>query len=396
MIRALIAAVAFVPCMILLLPAFAVSLALAAFAATVRGLGRRLEPRFTTWTDLIEYHPVLGWKPRPNLDVHYLALGDDVFRIVTDKEGWSGRRSLDDSDLVVIGDSFAFGYGIDTERSFAELSSRLKVKAVGAPGFNMAHGVLLMEQFAERLRGKLVVWMPFFDNDLQDNLAPEMRGYRAPFVRPSRAAGPDGKWEIVVEHIDTRRWNCSYMDNRRLLPRLCITGPLADRAYSACDYLIQRAAMSCRQVDAQLVIVTIPHVLQLTQAGLATLATLSGDAARCDGDLPDRRIAESCRRAGVPLVIGKQCFTRADYKRREGIHWNRRGHMRMSALLERLHDSFRSRNLDDLIPHHTGPKTHREVLASVSAGSIALHAVDGVPLGAEASERVSVRPTRVM
>ena len=392
MIRAFIAVLAFIPWTILLLPVYVVAVALAVFAATVRGLGRLLEPRFTMWTELIEYHPLLGWKPRPKLDVHYLALGDDVFRIITDEEGWPGRRSLDDSDLVVIGDSFAFGYGIDINRSFAALSSRVKVKAVGAPGFSMVHGVLLMEQFAERLRGKLVVWMPFFDNDLQDNLAPEMRGYRAPFVRPSRTAGPDGEWEMVVEHIDAQRWGCSYMDSRRLLPRFCVPGPLADRTYSACDYLIGRAAMSCRQVGAQLAVVTIPHALQLTPDGLAELAALSGDPARCDADLPDRRIAESCRRFGVPLVIGKEYFTRGDFKRREGVHWNPRGHVRASALLERLHDSFRSGNLDALIPGHTGSSMHRNVFARVPSGLIALHESDGAPLDAGAID--STRPTR--
>jgi hypothetical protein len=393
MIRVFIAVIAFIPCTILLLPAFAVAVPLAVFAATVRALGRLLEPRFNTWTELIDYHPVLGWKPRPNLDVHYLALGDDVFRIVTDEEGWPGRRSLDESDLVVIGDSFAFGYGIDINRSFAALSSRVKVKAVGAPGFNMVHGVLLMEQFAERLRGKLVVWMPFFDNDLQDNLAPEMRGYRAPFVRPSRAAESDREWEIVINHIDRGRWGCSYMDSRRLFPRLCVPGPLADRAYSACDYLIERAAMSCRQVGAQLAVVTIPHALQLTQTGLATLATLSGDPARCDGDLPDRRIVESCRRFSVPLVIGKEYFTRDDFKRREGVHWNYRGHARTSVLLERLHDSFRSGSLDALIPGHTGSSIHRDTFARVPSGSIALREIDSAPIDGAAIERVSSRAT---
>jgi hypothetical protein len=186
------------------------------------------------------------------------------------------------------------------------------------------------------------------------------------------------------------------MDSRRLLPRLCITGPLSDRAYAACDYLIQRAALSCGRVGAQLAVVTIPHVYQLTQTGLATLGALSGDPARCDGDLPDRRLAESCRRFGVPMVVGKECFTRADYKQREGIHWNRRGHARMSALLERLHDSFRSRSLDALIPGHSDPGARRDVLARVAARSIPVRAVDSVPLEAKAIERVSVRSTRAM
>jgi hypothetical protein len=165
------------------------------------------------------------------------------------------------------------------------------------------------------------------------------------------------------------------MDSRRLLPQLCVPGLLADRSYSACDHLLERAATVCSRAGAQLAVVTIPDGLQLTKSGLAELAALSGDPERCDGDLPDRRFAESCRRLGVPMVIGKQYFTRSDFKRREGIHWNRRGHVRMSALLERLHDSFRSRSLDALIPGDTGPHGDRDMLARVSANSIAMRAV---------------------
>ena len=97
-----------------------------------------------------------------------------MFRLVTDRDGWPGAGSLDDAKVVVIGDSFAFGYGVDTNRSFAALTPSLAVKAIAAPGYSMVQGVRLMEQLGERLRGKLVLWFIFLENDLQDNLAPEM------------------------------------------------------------------------------------------------------------------------------------------------------------------------------------------------------------------------------
>ncbi len=330
----------------LLLPALAAALALFLFAACVRTLGRLLEPRFVSWTELIAFDQKLGWKPRPALDTHYLADYDDVFRIVTDREGWPGRRSIEESPVVVIGDSFAFGYGMDTPRSFAELC-QVSVKAVGAPGYSMVHGVRLMEEFGSRLSGKLVVWFVYLENDLQDNLAPEMRGYRTPFVRPA----PRGGWEIVDDHVSPATWHSSRLDRRRLFPTFCVPGPLADRAYAASDYLICRAHTACHGAGAHLVLVTVPHPIQLTAPGRVRLAALSGSPASCDATLPDRRIAESCQSRGIPMVPGAARLSFRHYKRREGIHWNARGHRRMATLLDELYGSFTSGTLTALVPH---------------------------------------------
>jgi hypothetical protein len=347
MVRTAIAAVALVPCVILLLPAFGFAALAVGFASSVRALGRLLESSFTPWGELIAFDRRLGWKARPNLDVHYLAEQDDVFSLVTDGEGWPGRRSLDESKVVVIGDSFAFGYGVDATRSFSEVNPALQVKAIGAPGYSMVQGVLLMETLGHRLEGKPVIWFVCLENDLQDNLAPEMRQHRAPFVRLDDRRGG---WEIVDEHVEPAKWVCSNSDVRRLFPRMCVPGPLADRAYSACDYLIGRARASCALVGARLVVVTIPHPMQLSKRGVAELAALSGSPELCDENLPDRRIAECCRRHGVPMVAGMGHLCRSDYKRREGFHWNEQGHRRIAEVLAQLYTAFRSRALDEYIP----------------------------------------------
>jgi hypothetical protein len=345
--RRFIAAIAIVPCLVALSPVFLVAVFLLLFVSTVRAIGRRLEPVSVDWSQLIEFDGTLGWKPRSNMDCHYLAFQDDVFRIVTDGEGWPGRRSLDESDVVAIGDSFAFGYGIDSNRGFAELDPKLRVKAIGAPGYSMVQPVLLMEQLGQRLRGKLVVWLAYLENDLQDNLVPEMRNYRAPFARLDPL---HGGWTIVGRHLAPGKWEVSNLDARRLFSKFCVPGPLADRAYSACDYLIGRAARACHEAGAHLVMITIPHPMQLTKSGKAALAALSGAPGAYDADLPERRIAESCRRHGVPMIVGQQHLSRGDYKRREGIHWNHLGHRRMADLLGRVYESLRSGRLDEHIP----------------------------------------------
>ena len=209
----------------------------------------------------------------------------------------------------------------------------------------MVHGVRLLEQLAPRLSGKLAVWFVYTENDLQDNLSPEMRRYRAPFVRKTRT---DAGWEIVDTHIDPARWGCSDLDSKRLFRHFCMPGQLADRAYSASDYLTGRAAACCRSAGAQLVLVTIPHPMQLAPRG--RLAADAGERGAFDAALPDRRIGESCRRYGVPMIAGREHLSARDYKRHEGIHWNKQGHRRMAGVLEQLVGRYGSGSLHDLVP----------------------------------------------
>jgi len=343
MLRLLLALLILVPCLILLTPVFAVAALLLAFASLVRFIAPKLEPQFVPWKQLIEFDRELGWKPKPNLDTYYLAQGDDVFRMITDADGWPGHRTVDESSIVVIGDSFAFGYGVDPERSFANLNSDIAIKTIGAPGYSMVQPVLLMEKFAGRLAGKLVIWFVCLENDLEDNLGPAMWRYRSPFVRPLRNGSG---WEIAEDHVAPTQWQCSEWGRKRLLPFLCADGPLADRSYAAVSYLIGRAAACCRRVDAQLVLVTIPDPILLSTEGEQRLATITGRS-DCNPSLPDRRIAESCRQRGVAFIAGRDFLSDSDYKRRERLHWNERGHRRMAEVLARQYESFTSSRLQD-------------------------------------------------
>jgi hypothetical protein len=149
---------------------------------------------------------------------------------------------------------------------------------------------------------------------------------------------------------------------------------MAERAYSACDYLIGRAAEACRTADAQLVIVTIPTLAELTSEGRAKLAGSSGAPERFDIELPERRVAESCRKHGLPLIAGSRHFSPRDYKAREGIHWNDRGHRRMARLLEQLDDAFTAGRLGEHIPQRLADRVSHIAISSVSSAPAAVSA----------------------
>ena len=294
-----------------------------------------------TLDQLIQFDPVFGWKPHSNLRTHHLM--GDFFRISTDVHGWRGRSTLAESDIVVFGDSFAAGYGVNDEQLFADLNSGLRIKPVGIGGYSMVQALLWMEQLAQMLRGKLVVWFVYLGNDLYDSLSPELRGYRKPFVRERR---PPGDWEIVASHITNEKF--PIVARARIghihlatLAELCADTFLAQRAYGACEYLIRRAQRVCADVGAELVVFTIPDQYQLSPDGHEALKSLKPELEGFDAELPDRRIASICGALDIPFVAAKRFLDLSCYKKND-CHWNELGHRKVAAKLAELHASRQS------------------------------------------------------
>ena len=329
------------PCAILLLPFVVAGLFLRLVAICLHGISRILQSAYVPWPDLMQYDPLLGWRARPNLNAYYLADRDDVFRLETDADGWPGRDSIEDRDIVVIGDSFAFGYGVNPENSFAQVDPELRLKALGAPGYSLVHGVLLLEELGTRLMNKTVVWFVYPENDLPDCLMPNVRKYRAPFLRWD---SPSEQWEIAREHVGPAPWECSLLAGRLpVFGRAHVPGPESDRVFSACDYLIERASVACREAGARLAIVSIPHPMELDPE-LERLRSLGGNDPEFKAGLPHSRIGSHCQRLGLPFLSGLNFLSLDDYKKREGVHWNNRGHRRVAVELKRFCASIRTKD----------------------------------------------------
>ena len=323
---------------VLLLPILVIAVPLWMVSACTRAFGRMLESSYVTRDQLIQFDPHFGWKPRPNLRTHHLM--GDLFRISTDGDGWRGRSTVDESDIVVFGDSFAAGYGVDDDQCFADLNTRLRIKPVGIGGYSMVQSLLWMERLADGLRGKLVVWFVYLGNDLYDNLSPELRGYRKPFVRERK---PLGGWEVVSSHITEQKWPIAARSRRDhvhmvSLAELCSNTFLAERAFNACGYLIERAGRVCREMGADLVVMTVPDQHQLSPEGRTYLRSLIPDGADFDADRPDQRIASICTELEIPVIAGSRFLDPSCYKSND-CHWNEVGHEKVAAQLAELYAS---------------------------------------------------------
>jgi len=338
-------------------------------------IARRLEPKAMPWTEIVEFKPTIGWMPRPNLDTHYMSRDDDICHLRTDAQGWAGTRTIAESDIIVFGDSYAFGYGVDAKHSFFDCRPTPKIKTIGAPGYNMVQELMLMREYAAELRGKLVVWFICLENDLYDNLIPNKPNYyTTPFVRTLNGTG---EWKIVTEHVSAKRLLLSpeVSPYYPALAKFCQPGFFSDRAYSACDYLIREASTLCRTAGSQLVVLTIPNKYQLTEAGLALLESYANGGSGIDPDLPDRSIEAICHRLGVPFIAGKKYLTFSDYKP-DDTHWNRKGNTRIAELLGQLYVEYRPGANDSI-----HPATDARLVAA--AGD----AVVSAPLGSNGFDR---------
>lgn len=341
---ALVAIILAVPVIVLGLPFMAVSW-------VVYSLASRLEPKCIRWPDIFEFDSTLGWKATPNLNCFCLDERDDIFHVVTDNQGWPGSRTVENSDIVVFGDSHAFGYGVDHKNSFSQVKCGVRIKAIGVPGYNMVQELMLLERLASRLQLKLVVWFCYVGNDLFDNLSPEMSGYRSPFLRSSRKGTT---WEVVTSHLAPDPWTCSVgakalrRSRYPLIPGLHSETVLSRRSYSACEHLIERGQQICRRNGARLVVASIPDPFALDPKQIAAGKTQYPFLKHLNPDYPDKKLRELCNKAAVPFLALKDHLELSDYKTSHD-HWTERGHCRVAKVLS------------DLYHHHASnpvPATH--------------------------------------
>lgn len=323
--------------LLLLSPLLVIGLPIVAATWAMGKLSGALEPTVMRWPQIFQFDPLLGWTARPNLDGHVLEDRHDVFHVVTDKYGWAGKATLAESEVVVLGDSHAWGYSVDHGRAFFNQNAALPIKTIGVPGYNMVQEFLLLEQVVHQLKGKLVVWFVYVGNDLSDNLTPDVEGYRTPFLRQLR--GQDG-WEIVTRHLSPGKWKCS--DNRKLQrffavhPALHSETYYASRAYAACEFLLACGARLCRDAGADLLVMSIPSFVTLSDAHMQAHCAARSFTHPTDRELPDRRLGDICRRLNVPFETLSARLTIADYHEQDD-HWTEAGHRKVADVLSAVH-----------------------------------------------------------
>jgi hypothetical protein len=304
-------------------------------AAATRKAASLLEGSTVEWFEIIEPDGELGWRLRPDLSVRVRDSVGEPFSVTTDPEGWRGSTGIDDADIVVIGDSFAFGHAVDDSAFFPTRVPGSVVKALGAPGYSMVHMLLLTRRLADRLQDKHVVWFAYEGNDLDDSLKPEMDGYRVPFVRRNG----EGMWAIEDTHMSTDRWRIpSPLLAHEALVEISMPTLLADRVREASRFLVDQGREICRGAGARFSVALVPDLSEVSTRRIAGTLATHPDAGRYDAAAPDRLMQDVCAELGVPYLSLRRHLTAHDY-RADDVHWNRRGNARVARALAAHHAS---------------------------------------------------------
>ncbi|CAN5384510.1 hypothetical protein BH23BAC3_BH23BAC3_24570 [soil metagenome] len=338
MLRALLSYITMIISLILIVPLLILLVPIWLFVSLCKSLNRLMVSTDTTWDKIIQFEPGLGWKPIPNLKKteYYDEIGDKG-SVTTGEEGWPGTYKIEDSEIVVFGDSFAFGFGSECSDTYYSNSNNLRIKPIAAPGYNMVQGLMLMKKYREKLNDKLIVWLICLENDLVENLAPyNGMKYTVPYLKKNK----ENKWEIEDSHVTKEKWLYGEKNSYTSLKfaTICTSSEYSDRAFSACKYLIEEAKTVCDSVNSELVLFTIPDKRLLTQQGIIMLKRYLDNDSTFNKDYPDLCLGKICEELKVTHLPGLKYLEVNDYKVRDP-HWNKMGNSKLSTI---LNDYFES------------------------------------------------------
>jgi hypothetical protein len=166
------------------------------------------DPRFT------RMHEVYGFLPHPNQDSIFRNK-EFATRVQTNSKGFrDDENSLSNPDIILAGDSFCFGWGVDQEETVEanlERSTGRLCLNVGVPSYSSLQEYLVLRDVLADISPATatLVWLIYY-NDLGDNV--EARYFDLPTlwkqgveVRVEPPAHPE-LWQEMAELHSEQRW----------------------------------------------------------------------------------------------------------------------------------------------------------------------------------------------
>lgn len=295
------------------------------------------QPQITIPPFLYLNHPQNGWTLRPGFQITLLQKEGPVTYTVN-RQGLRSHREIPASTnlryLYVLGDGYAFGWGVNDEVTFPRVLGRrlkadnlpMEVVNLGVPEYGTRQAMDHLEEYSERLGAPMVVLYLFNPNDPVDNLMPPHKVVWGVLVKDEgrikhlkAALGHvyhnSLLGALVMDQVYNRFFNPRLETERELLRD---AGPLAERR----DWAVTRTALEgmiqwCQGKGAHLVVATVAEspYTPLLQALLAP------------HEVPLVPLEEQFRLAGR---------TRSEVELPTGGYWNPLGHHVVTESIHRL------------------------------------------------------------
>jgi SGNH hydrolase-like domain, acetyltransferase AlgX len=152
--------------------------------------------------------PVLGWEGRPDVQDEF-QWADCRHRVVQNAQGFRGpaygpRRGAAPR-VVVLGDSFVWGFGVEEDETFAAVLARAtgaEVVNAGVSGYGPDQCLLAWKRHAATWAPDEVVLFVTLANDLEDIASTERYGYGKPAFR----LGADGALQTTGVPVPAVDW----------------------------------------------------------------------------------------------------------------------------------------------------------------------------------------------
>jgi hypothetical protein len=337
-----------------------------------------------------EHDPDLGWRGRAGASGAYRTDRFDT-SVRLNSGGWRDDEPRQgDRRILLLGDSFAWGYGVNRGEMFADRVEEMlpgwEVRNYGLSGYGTDQELLVLRSRAPADRPAVVIVEFAAENDIQNILtttsyhlpkprfvlrdgALHLEGVPVPRTENwERVASGDALKEFLTLHLRLftwarPRWAALQARVLRLLGRggddVAATrrmrqlakspGEKIDGGWKLEEALLGGIREEAAKVGAKAVILDVPDPLQvdddLWKEAVAAFGLNPDDY---DRGLPARRIADIGGRFGMPVV---ETLEQLKAKMRAGesvylpgdIHWNARGH---AVAAEELVKALR-----EILPH---------------------------------------------
>ncbi len=235
-------------------------------------LDRAHIPRETSDAD-----PELGFVRKPHLFWTGELDGKSiVYR--TDQNGFRNASGITQADIAVIGDSFTEASHVSEEESFVQRIARgagMRAVNLGRGGYGPQQELIVLRRYALQYRPKLIIWQFFTGNDVSDaeEYADwERSGRRNDVPLLTRWMGNSLLREVAIRVLKIPSLGAApatlrYTDgsSERLHVRYQREPAMPARAVSEIDRTIAEAARLCAGRGSELVVISIPTMLQALQ-----------------------------------------------------------------------------------------------------------------------------------
>ena len=317
-----------------------------------------------------------GWLVKPEFEVEYRINGAGLRDL-----DYGRRRPLEGRRLLVMGDSFAEGWGVQLEESVSKkLEKKLQKTApkktfevlnFGVAGYGTDQEMLLFEELGRFYQPHLVLVL-FYVNDLINNANRQgigaERGYK-PYFRVGRDGGlqlrgvPVRKtpfwdetfwhtrpWqERLLRHL-SQHWHLYALINKSLAPEVpraqqqkfyeSLYGVQSNRSldqiWELTGKLLQAFHAKIQGAGGQMLLVYVPAIVQVEETNWRSKRDLHGLIGEFDLQKPNREIARLAAAYEIPLLDLCEPFVRVSEREelyyRES-HWNVRGHALAANLI---------------------------------------------------------------